>query len=423
MNKLTMFLYSNIINKKIYDEFNEVLGVLKDVYVTTEDGYPRIIGYKVKRDGVIFDYEFKNIDFYQKDNGKFKIQIRGSREILPRNYSYLLSQNLLDRKIVDINGKKVVKVDDLRIVKIAGEFRVIAVETGKIVKFRRNGLEGVGKLLAKVFKEKFQEKVIMWEDVESLEMINDNLKLAIPYKKLQKLHPADLADILEELDAINRKKVFDSLDEDLAADTLEEIEPEVQSSIIKGLSHSKTAELFENIPNDEIADIIDELDEEEREKVLIALENEDAEEVKELMGYSDESVGSIMNKDFISFNLDLTVKETIELLRELDADEEVMYYVYITDEEDRLNGVVTLRDLIMNEENKRLKEIMHTSSISVNIDSTIEDAIEKSTKYDLISIPVVDYEEKLVGMVLIHDIVDELIPNNLKRKFKKKYTD
>lgn len=106
MNKLTMFLYSNIINKKIYDEFNEVLGVLKDVYVTTEDGYPRIIGYKVKRDGVIFDYEFKNIDFYQKDNGKFKIQIRGSREILPRNYSYLLSQNLLDRKIVDINGKK-----------------------------------------------------------------------------------------------------------------------------------------------------------------------------------------------------------------------------------------------------------------------------------------------------------------------------
>lgn len=130
-----------------------------------------------------------------------------------------------------------------------------------------------------------------------------------------------------------------------------------------------------------------------------------------------------MNKDFISFNLDLTVKETIELLRELDADEEVMYYVYITDEEDRLNGVVTLRDLIMNEENKRLKEIMHTSSISVNIDSTIEDAIEKSTKYDLISIPVVDYEEKLVGMVLIHDIVDELIPNNLKRKFKKKYTD
>ena len=85
-----------------------------------------------------------------------------------------------------------------------------------------------------------------------------------------------------------------------------------------------------------------------------------AEEVKELMGYSDESVGSIMNKDFISFNLDLTVKETIELLRELDADEEVMYYVYITDEEDRLNGVVTLRDLIMNEENKRLKEIMRT---------------------------------------------------------------
>ena len=112
--------------------------------------------------------------------------------------------------------------------KIAGEFRVIAVETGKIVKFRRNGLEGLGKLLAKVFKEKFQEKVIMWEDVESLEMINDNLKLAIPYKKLQKLHPADLADILEELDAINRKKVFDSLDEDTAA-----LDPKTSQEVMK----------------------------------------------------------------------------------------------------------------------------------------------------------------------------------------------
>ncbi|MDU2827809.1 MAG: CBS domain-containing protein, partial [Clostridium perfringens] len=265
--------------------------------------------------------------------------------------------------------------------------------------------------------------VLRWDDVESLEMVNNNLQISVPYKKLSKLHPADLADILENLDTNSRKQVLESLDEDLAADTLEEIDSEYKGAIIKELSDSKAVEVLENMPSDEIADLLDDLDEEEREKILINLEREDAEEVKELLKYEDETVGSIMSKEFISVNLNITIGDTVEILREMKPDEEAMYYVYITDEEDRLNGVVTLRDLIMNEENKRLKEIMHTSSISVNIDSTIEDAIEKSTKYDLISIPVVDYEEKLVGMVLIHDIVDELIPNNLKRKFKKKYTD
>ncbi|MPQ43195.1 magnesium transporter [Clostridium tarantellae] len=419
MNKLTIFLFSSILGRKIYDEFDEVIGTLKDVYVTTGEGYPRIIGYKVKTDSGISDYEFRNIEFYEKDNGTVRIQTKGTREILPRNYTYLLSQNLLDRKIVDINGRKVVRVDDLRIVERAGEYRVIAVETGNLVKFRRKGLRKLGKFICKLFSKKFEEKVLMWDDVESLEMVNDNLKIAIPYKKLQTMHPADLADILEELDDTSRKKVFESLDEDLAADTLEEIEPEVQSSIIREFSQSKTADLFENIPNDEIADILDELSDEEREKILISLEKEDAEEVKELLSYEEESVGSIMNKDFISFNLDVTVGETIELLRDLEADEEVMYYIYITDEDNRLKGVVTLRDLILNHVDTKLKEIMHTSAISVKHDSNIEDAVEKATKYDLLSIPVVDYEEKLLGIVLIHDIMDELLPNNWKRKFKK----
>lgn len=419
MRKLFVFLYSTIINRKIYDEFDEELGILKDVYVTTEDGYPRIIGYKVKRDGVIFDYEFRNIEFFIKDNGKVRIKSRGSKEILPRNYSYLLSENLLDKKIVDINGKKVVRVYDLRIAERAGEFRVVAVETGKLAKYRRMGMETIGKMLSKVFKEDFEERVLMWDDVESLEMVNDNLQISVPYKKLQTLHPADLADILEELDEGNRKKIFESLDEDLAADTLEEIEPEVQGSIIRELSHSKTAELFENMPNDEIADILDELDDEQREKILITLENDDAEEIKELLSYEDESVGSIMNKDFIAFNIDITVTETVELIKEIQPDEEVMYYVYITDEEEKLQGVVTLRDLILNNGDLKLKDIMHTSVISIRDDMSIEKAIEIAVKYDLLSIPVVDEEEKLLGIVLIHDIVDEILLPNWKRKMKK----
>ena len=256
MQRLSVFLFTSILGKNIYDEFDDVLGELKDIYVTTEQGYPRVIGYKVKRDGVTFHYEFRSIVFYSEDN-KVKILTRGSKEILPRTYSYLLSRNLLDKKIVDINGKRVVRVDDLRIAEIAGEYRVIAVETGPLAKFRRMNCQAIGRFLYKILNKDYEDKVLMWDDVESLEMVNNNLQISVPYKKLSTLHPADLADILENLDANSRKQIFESLDEDLAADTLEEIEQEYKSSIIKDLSEAKAVEVLENMPNDEIADILD----------------------------------------------------------------------------------------------------------------------------------------------------------------------
>ncbi|MBM6861562.1 magnesium transporter, partial [Clostridium saudiense] len=281
-------------------------GTLKDIYVTTDEGYPRVIGYKVKRDRAIFHYEFRSVVFLQSDN-KVKIMTRGSKEILPRRYSYLLSEHLLDKKIVDINGKQVVRVDDLRIAEIAGEYRVIAVETGPMARAKRFGLLNVSKLFYKTLNKDFEDKVLMWDDVESLEMVNNNLQIAIPYKKLSTLHPADLADILEDLDSSSRKKIFEFIDEDLAADALEEIDPEYKGAIIKDISEAKAAELLENMPNDEIADFLDELDDEEREKILVNLEIEDANEVKELLQYDDETVGSIMSKEFISFNIDITI--------------------------------------------------------------------------------------------------------------------
>lgn len=418
MKQLTVFLYTNILCKKIYDEFGYNLGILKDVYVTTEEGYPRIIGYRLKKDGVVYNYEFRDISFYD-DGGKIVIKTKGSKEILPRTYSYLLSKHLLDKKIVDINGKQVVRVDDLRIAKIAGEYRVVAVETGPLAKYRRMGIGWLAKFIYKILGKNYDDTVLMWDDVESLEMINNNLKLQIPYKKLSKLHPADLADILEELDENSRKQVFEALDEDLAADTFEEIEDEYRGSIIKDLSEVKTAELLENMDNDEIVDLLDELEGEEREKVLFNLEKDDAEEVNELLKYEDETVGSMMSKDFISFGLNVTVQETIEILKEMQPDEDVMYYIYVTDEEDKIKGIVILRDLILSNGETKLKDIMEDNIVTVRHDDPIEEAIEQAAKYDLLSTAVVDEEDRLVGIIQIHDIIDEALYPLWKKKNRK----
>ena len=417
--KLTFFRFTSILNNKIYDEYGDVMGILKDIYVATNDGYPKVVGYKVKNDQGLIDYEFKSISFYQLENGKINIQIVGSREILPRNYTYLLTRDILDKKIVDINGKKVVKVDDIRIANISGEYRLIAVETGRAVRYRRFGIEGLGKCLCNLFRTDFSERAIMWEDVQALEAEQNNLHLPVTYERIQELHPADIADILEELDDKDRKNVFESLNEDLAADTLEEVEPEFQGSIIRELSDIKTAELFENIPNDEIADILDELDEEEREKVLVNIEKEDAEEVEELLAYSDESVGSIMNTDFISINyVDMSVGETLLLLRETQPEEEVMHTIYLTDVLGKLVGQVSFAQLLLNDPIKKLKDVMDYNVVTLSFDDKIDDAAEIVEKYALSSVPVIDNDEVMIGSVLMYDVIDKFFVPMWKRRNK-----
>jgi CBS domain-containing protein len=418
MKKLTSFFLSSFLYKKVFDEYDDSLGKLCDIYVTTEDGYPRAIGYKIKKNGEMFNYEFRSIDFCEGDKG-FVIKVRDAKEIIPRSFSYLLSKHLLDKQIVDINGKKLVRVNDLRMGEIAGELRVLAVDTGVLALGRRMSIEGLVKTAFKFMNKEINDSIIMWESVESLEMVNDNLKLAVPYQKLSKLHPADLADILEEMDVDYRRKVFESLDDNLAADTLEEIEPEIQKNLIESISETKAAEVLDSMPNDEIADILDEVDEEKAEKLLMSMEKDDAEEVRVLMNYEDKTVGSIMNKDFIAFNININTQETIELLREIKPDDEVAYYIYIVDEAEKLQGVVSLRDLVVSSPESKLRDIMDTTVIKIKDDESIDESIELAVKYDLLSLPVINEEEKLCGIVIMTDIIDEVFLPNWRRRSKK----
>ncbi|MBE6043802.1 magnesium transporter [Clostridium thermopalmarium] len=418
MKKLSSFYLSEILHKDIYDEYGDCIGKLCDIYVTTGNGYPKAIGYKVKKGGDINNYEFRSIDFYN-DDSKIVIKVRGVKDIIPRAYSYLLSKNLLDKQIVDINGKKVVRVNDLRIACISTEIRVIAVETGMLALSRRYGLDRIVKFLYKLFRKEVYDTVIMWDDVESLEMVDDNLKIAVPYKKISELHPADIADILEEVDLKYRNKIFESLDEHLAADTLEEIDPEIQVDILETMNQSKVSGILNNMSNDEIADILEELDEEMVEKLLMNLETEDEEKVRDLMKYEEESVGSIMNTDFVSFNLNITAAETLELLKEIQPEDKVSHYIYITDQNEKLQGVVSLTELVFCKGDMKLREIMKKEIIKLSDDERLDTAIKKFVKYDLIAIPVIDSEERLQGVVIINDIIEEVFEEKWKKKLKR----
>lgn len=418
MEKLREFHLSNLLNKYVYDEFEDCIGKLQDVYVTTEGGYPRAIGYQIRKGRDIYNFEFRDIDVY-KHNGNCLIKVRQVKDIIPRKYSYLLSKNLLNKQIVDINGKKVVKVTDLKLVKCNGDIKVVEVESGVLATARKLGFESGIKRMYSLFGKDPKENVVTWESVQSLEMTEHSLQLTTPYNKLSQLHPADIAEIIAGLSPEDRVKVIEGLDNDLAADTLEELDKEIQQEILTLLSESKAKEILDLVPNDEIADILDELDEEIANKVLININDEDENEIRDLMKYEDEVVGSIMNPDFISFNIDITVAETMNILRELKPEDEVSHYIYIIDKDERLQGFVSLRDLILSEPNNKLKSIMNTKVFKVKDTDEIEKAIGLAVKYDLYSLPVVDEEDKVCGVAVMNDIIDEILSPSWKRKIRR----
>lgn len=419
MEKLYNFFFSKVYKRKVYNEYNDCIGTLHDMFVMNDGGYPKIIGYQIKSGGEISSCVFRNIEFCRDMDRKITIKIRGQRDIIPNSYSYLLSKHLLDKKIVDVNGKKIVRVNDVRLASIAGDIRVVAVDPGFKGLARRYGFYKILKMVYKLVKKVPEDQLIMWDNVEALDIILDNLKLNVPYKKLSKLHPADLADILEEMDSAYRNKIFESLDEDLAADTLEEIEPEFQAELLGSLSGDKRTTVLSNIPNDELADMLDEVDDETAEKILYNMEKEDADEIRSLMEYEEELVGSMMNKDFIAFNVNITAKEALDIIKEVNPDEEVIYYVYITDEEEKYKGMISFKDLVFAKENTMLKDIMKDEKLTVRDSDKVEVAIDAANKYNLLSIPVIDAEDKLCGIIVLHDLLDEILVPSYKKRFKR----
>lgn len=235
--------------------------------------------------------------------------------------------------------------------------------------------------------------------------------LSTTYEKLSTLRPSDLADIIENIDSKTGIAIFSSLDDARAADVLEELEKESQINILKTLSKQKVADILEEMPADEVADVLDDLNKDMVEELLNKMERNVSSEVRELMEYPDNTVGSLMTTDFIDFKESDTVEQTINRLRELKPESDVIYYLYVVDSKDKLTGVVSLRDLVISEPDTKLSEIMDNKPIYVKDMDSIESLIKIETKYNLMAVPVVDNNMVLRGTVIITDIIYELLKN------------
>lgn len=403
-----IFYLSRILNKKVYNDYDEPFGSLKDIIVDTNFERPKVIALKVRTKHGIKIFKSTNWDIF-KENGKYFFTCPKPIEFkLPQENILYLVKDILDKQLVDMNGRKLVRVNDLRLAFVSDGTYIVAADVGTEGLFRRMGIAKFVNSILKVFHISLSSKFINWSDVSTISS-SSNIKLDAEYKKLHTLHPSDLADIIEDLDAKTQMAIFNSLPSEQAADVLEEMEPEVQADIIDNLSVEKAADLLEMMPADEVADLLDEIKEDKAEELLQEMEKEASDDVRELLEYEDEEIGSLMNSDFHSFTEYDTVQKVLDFIRKEKPDASTIYNIYITDKKERLLGFVSLRDLIIANPEHTLKQIMDRSLYYVFDNDSLKIVPEIISKYNLLALPVIDEEMKLHGSVVVDDVIDYLI--------------
>lgn len=409
-----VFLFlSRILGKKIIGATGKILGRVYDLTAQFIEPYPVVTGliFCASRGKVFVFLPWKDIAHIDKD---VSVTIKSANELSALNLrqgELLLRDDLLDKQVVDTDGAKIRRVNDLHFLKTRHGLYLVHVDVGFRGLIRRVGLiKPLDVILQGLFDYKLPNQLISWKFVQPLHS-PDLLRLNITQNRLGQIHPADLADILEDSDIKQREAVFKALDIETAAETLEETDPKIQVSLINNLNTADASDIIEEMSLSEAADLLADLPKGKAEGILKEMEKEIADDVKELLTHPEREAGGIMTTSYLSFRPSITVGEALERFRQEAEDVDLGYYVYVTDEEEILLGVISLRDLILADSDKKLEEIMDRRIISVKLDDKDDIIAENFAKYSVTAIPVVDENERMQGTILFKNLLDVVAPH------------
>ncbi len=328
-------------------------------------------------------------------------------------YMLRIARDLLDQQIIDVNGRKVVRVNDVTLeIRKDPEhdvLRVLEVDIG-LRSFLRRILQGwLPRHWVRTIQSPIPPNSIRWEFCDIIEPDPQRrLRLNISHQRLETLHPADLADIVEELSPEEREAIFEAIDSEVAAEALSEIEPKMQASILESLETEKAAEIVEEMAPDQAADVLAELEEETSEEILEEMDVEPKAEVRELLEYEEDSAGGMMNTEYIALHEHATVADAMEAIRGSEDLLENLNTLFLVDEDGRLGGAVPIGRLFVAGSGTALGELATGTLIKVTANEKQDRVTEIFDKYNILTLPVVDEENKLVGIITADDIISVL---------------
>jgi CBS domain-containing protein/sporulation protein YlmC with PRC-barrel domain len=410
---------SDVFKKPVLDQTGEEIGKLKDLTVGLGDPFPAVTTLVIQSTKQIFLVNWNQVNLFNKRVISANVLRKDLQTADPAPSDVLICRDLLDKQIVDINGAKLVRVNDLRLGDVSGKMCLVAVDIGLRGILRRLGVEAQGERFLSLFRYRIPNTLIGWHYLQPVEPKLSRLTLTISRQKASKLHPADLAEIISEVSQKERSAIFGTLDVETAAEALHELEPSVQADIIDDMSKEKASDILEQMPPDEAADVLGDLPENKAKELIGLMEKEEAEEVQELLEHEEDTAGGLMTTEYVAFPPDMTVEDAIRELRLEAPDVETVYYLYILDDGERLLGVVTLKDLILARPETFIQDIMRSPVKSLSIDTSQKDVAEFISKYNLLAAPVVDEHSVLRGIVTVDDVVDFLLPPASRKRRRK----
>ncbi len=417
-----MAFVSELTGKPVTDVDGQRVGILKDLIARSwkEVAHPVIEAIVIdsKQGIVVAPYAAVAVLFSAAIPLKYHLE--DIQPYIPGEDDIYLVQDVLDKQIIDTNGVRVVRVNDLELVRVNGNVFVSNVDISAEGILRRIGLAQLAQNIVGLFHIRLPRNFIPWDSVELL-LRDQFMRLKVPSDRIVDLHPADIAEIISDLNRAEGSQLLNTLDVKQLADALEEVEPDFQASLVESMSDEKVADVLEEMSPDEAADLLAELPEERSEDLLELMEQEDAAEVRKLLTYPDDSAGGIMTTEYASVPPSLTAEQAIQTLRETAHEAETIFYVYVTDTDEHLLGVFSLSDLVLAKPATAVTEFMHKRSIRVNLLDEQDQVAQVIAKYNLLAVPVVDDNNCLHGIVTADDALDKIIPTAWKKRLPRLY--
>lgn len=402
---------TELLGLKVYDLKGRRLGVIKDAAVVPLVDPVRVDRYLVGGGWAWLTVRHDQIRSISLDGIYLK-----DEQLTPYHadeYMLRMVRDLLDQQIIDAQGRKVVRVTDVTFehhYENGGEaLWVLEVDIGVRSVFRRL----VQGLLPSRWVRRLQSPIaphsIRWEFCNILEPDPQRrLRLNISNRLLEDMHPADLADIVEELSPDDREAIFENIDSEVAADALSEVDPEIQASILESLETEKAAEIIDEMAPDQAADLLAELEEETSQEILEEMDVEDKSELSELLEFEEDTAGGLMNTEYVALYENATVADAIAALRGNEELLETTNTLFLLDAQDRLAGTVPVARLFIAEGTAPIKDLAAETLIQVPADEQQDRVTELFDKYNLLALPVVDEDGKLSGVITADDIISVL---------------
>lgn len=411
MVKDNILFLTELLGLKVYDLKRRRIGVVRDAAVV-----PVVHPARVDRFLVGAGYTWLNV----RHDQVAEITLSGihlkDEHLTPYHsdeYMLRMVRDLLDQQIIDAQGRKVVRVNDvtfeLRRDNGSESLAILEVDIGIRSIFRRLFQGAMPRMWIRGLQASIPPRSIRWEFCNILEPDPQRrLRLNISNKLLEDMHPADLADIVEELSPEDREAIFETIDSEVAAEALSEVQPEIQASILESLETEKAAEIVEEMAPDEAADLLAELEEQTSQEILEEMDVEPKADVAELLEFDEDTAGGLMNTEYVALNENASVEDALTALRGNEELLETLNTLFLIDADEKLVATVPLARLFVADPSRRLRELANDTLIQATVDERQDRVTELFDKYNVLSLPVVDEVGKLVGVITADDIISVL---------------